>query len=160
RRIEEGRPPTTNTVPQARLGFVLARDALVARPLLRRLLDRGEGLPRRRAPALSRSHRHRFVVRPRDLLPRAARRREDRAGARLLRGLAPIEVQPVARGALQVRAPRAPVVAASVVMARVAAWIALAAVFTVALYAIAAGAFGSPTPLVSEDWAQLVRMRP
>lgn len=43
--------------------------------------------------------------------------------------------------------------------ARSFAWIALAAVFTLVLYAIAAGALGPSTPLISEDWAQLVRMR-
>ena len=79
---------TAHALPPPRLRLVPAGDAAAARAHLRRLLDRGEGVPRRRAAPLHRSRERRLVVRARDLLPDEAPWRADHAGAGHVRGLA------------------------------------------------------------------------
>src|SRR5204862_3399925 len=93
-------------LPPARVRALPVDRAAPPRHRLRGLLDRGQGLPGGDPPALPRPRRPGLVIRPRDLLPHPPRGRARHPGAGLVRGLARLEVQPPARGVLQVPAPR------------------------------------------------------
>ena len=64
-----------------------------------------KAFPGGNTPALHRPHRRGLLVRARDLLSHPPHGRERHPGAGLVRGLARLEVQPPARGVLQVPAP-------------------------------------------------------
>src|SRR5439155_9458957 len=103
-RLEEAREAEPRVLPPARIGALPARGAVAPRHRLRGLLDRGQGLPGGDAAALHRARQRGLLVRARDLLSHPPHGRERHPGAGLVRGLARLEVQPAARGVLQVPA--------------------------------------------------------
>src|SRR4029079_8682803 len=95
--------------PSLRLRHVSPDGAPAARHRLRRLLDRGESVPRGHRATLHRPDQRGLVLRDRDVLPHQTGGRPYRADSGAVRGLAEVEVQPAARGDLQVQSPLRPV---------------------------------------------------